>query len=85
LWDYTVYEMRPDAQPYFDGLAAAGIIYSDPAAAAQHVAAIYEHATEWWKSDEIQRVRLTFLNRFGLASRDWQEQWARYLRGLTAS
>lgn len=82
LWDHTLFEMRAEAQPYFDALAAAGIIYNNPVAAAQRVSAVYAHADRWWQGEDIQRARLGFLARFGLASRDWRKQWARYLREL---
>lgn len=85
LWDFSLYEMRPEAQPYFDALQKSGIIYSDPKEAAQKVADVYECATSWWNSEEVQSARLAFLERFGLASRDWRHRWVRYLKELAAS
>lgn len=85
LWDFSLYEMRPEAQPYFDALQKSGIIYSDPKEAAQKVADVYGCATSWWNSEEVQSARLAFLERFGLASRDWRHRWVRYLKELAAS
>lgn len=85
LWDFSLYEMRPEAQPYFDALQKSGIIYSDPKEAAQKVADVYGCATSWWNSEEVQSARLAFLERFGLASRDWRRRWVRYLKELAAS
>jgi hypothetical protein len=49
-------------------------------AAAKRAAELFARATEWWRTPEIQRARRAFLDRFGLAARDWRRQWARYLR-----
>lgn len=85
LWDFSLYEMRQEAQPYFEALEKNGIIYSDPYAAGKKVAEVYDQATSWWASEEVQSARLLFLEQFGLASRDWQQQWASYLKMLARS
>ncbi len=81
LWDPDLWEMRPDAAPYFDRLAEAGVVHSDPAAAAAKVDEVYERADTWWSGAEIQRARLEFLERFARGP-GWRPHWVRILREL---
>lgn len=82
VWDPSLFEMRSDAEPFYSALAAVGVIHSDPIAAAQQVIAVYQDANKWWRDESIQKARISFLNRFGMASADWRNEWASYLNSL---
>ncbi|MEX2195768.1 MAG: hypothetical protein WD844_10830 [Thermoleophilaceae bacterium] len=81
LWDPDLWEFRDDARGPFDALRAAGVLFSDPRAAAAHVEAIHERASDWWASREIQDARQLFLDRFAIGG-DWLAAWTFFLREL---
>ena len=82
LWETDRWELRDDAQAQFDHLRDAGVIFSDPGAAAAQVDRVYDRADEWWGSAEVQAARRAFLDRFA-ASGDWLAQWSAFLRELS--
>jgi putative transferase (TIGR04331 family) len=81
LWDPGLWELRDDARAPFEQLREAGVLFADPRAAAAHVDRTYDHAREWWASDDIQAARCAFLDRFA-ASGETLAQWSAYLRQL---
>lgn len=85
LWRSRLFEIRPEAAPYFAALVDAGVVFDDGDAAARHVARVYATADEWWQGAAVQRARQAFLAQFGLAARDWRRQWARHLREIAAA
>jgi putative transferase (TIGR04331 family) len=80
IWEDELWNMRDDAQPPFDELRAAGVIFSDASAAAAHADAIYGRANEWWRSTDVQAARRSFLDRFALTG-DWLAEWSSFLTG----
>jgi putative transferase (TIGR04331 family) len=81
VWDPQLWEVRDDAQPVFDGLREAGVIFSEPSAAAAQVDDVYERADDWWASAEVRSARAAFLDHFAMAG-DWLAGWAGFLGGL---
>ncbi|HEY2602626.1 MAG TPA: hypothetical protein VGI67_13800 [Thermoleophilaceae bacterium] len=81
VWDPGLWELRDEAQPVFDGLRDAGVIFSDPGAAAAQVDSVYERAGGWWASAEVSAARAAFLDHFAIAG-DWLAGWSGFLRGL---
>jgi len=89
FWDSQQWEIREEAEPYFDSLREDGILWDSPEAAGTHAASIFEDPWEWWGSQRIQQARQRFLDRFGFAQEDWAKYWADALReeasiGLTS-
>jgi putative transferase (TIGR04331 family) len=79
-WDHDIFLMRPEAEPYFQLLRDAGILYKDPISAAKKVNEIFDNPGEWWLSDKVQGARKEFCDRFAYARKDWLDVWVRELR-----
>jgi putative transferase (TIGR04331 family) len=80
FWDPTRWEMRDEAEPYFEELRNVGILWHSPEAAAAKVDSVYEDPWEWWGVPGLQEVRQRFVDRYALASKDWARQWAKALK-----
>jgi putative transferase (TIGR04331 family) len=80
FWDRQRWEMREEAEPYFQELREAGILSDSPEAAAAHTASIFEDTWEWWDSQEVQDARRRLLDRYGFGRKDWVKCWAEALR-----
>jgi len=79
-WNHDICLMRPEAEPYFQVLRDAGILYKDPVSAAEKVNEIFDNPGEWWLSDKVQNARMKFCDKFAYARKDWLDVWARELR-----
>jgi putative transferase (TIGR04331 family) len=75
FWNPEYWEIRPEAQPYFDELRQAGILYDTPEAAAAKVSEIYQDTEFWWRQPIIQRARERFCQRFARTDLDWLRGW----------
>ena len=82
LWGTNLWNWKDDAKGPFEALEAAGVVFSDPHAAAVTLGEVYERAGEWWAQPAIQDARQLFLDRFA-AGGDWLPAWTSALRGLT--
>lgn len=82
FWNPGLWEMRAEAQPYFDVLEKAGVVHYDPVNAAAKTVEVYEQAGEWWAMPQVQRARLAFLDRYGLNSPNWRQAWREFLSTL---
>jgi len=80
FWDHDIFLMRAEAEPYFQALRDAGILYKDPLSAAEKVDEIFDNPREWWLSNKVQNARKEFCDRFAYARRDWMDIWVRELR-----
>jgi putative transferase (TIGR04331 family) len=82
LWPAWLWELRDDAREPFELLAAAGVVFDDPEAAAAQLDAVAADPAPWWGSDEVQRARRAFLARFAALGRRPLEPWLAHLRAL---
>ena len=80
FWDHDIFLMRPEAEPYFQALRDAGILYKDPLSAAEKVNGIFDNPKEWWHSNTVQNARNEFCDRFAYSRNDWPDVWVRELR-----
>jgi putative transferase (TIGR04331 family) len=86
FWKDEAHELRPEAQPVFDLLRRAGILYHDPLEAAACVNRIYGDVEAWWNDPERQYARRQFCNSFARTAPDAIKLWSREFRDvLTAS
>jgi hypothetical protein len=83
LWDPDLWELRKEARAPYDALRDAGVVFSDPRAAAAQMERVYDRASEWWASADIQDARRGFLDRFAIAG-DWLPEWSAFLSELGA-
>lgn len=75
FWNPMHWELRPEAQPYYDALVRAGILHFTPKSAAQTINRIHDHPTEWWSSQDVQQARMEFVHRFARTDDNWRRQW----------
>lgn len=84
FWDPHAYELRKEAQPYFELLQRAEILWESPEAAASKAAAVYADPHGWWHGQALQEARKTFIEQFALARANWLEQWLENLENEIA-
>ena len=80
FWDHDIFLMRPEAEPYFQLLRNAGILYKDPVRAAEKVNGIFDNPKEWWHSNTVQNARKEFCDKFAYARKNCMDIWVRELR-----
>jgi len=79
FWDPQRWEVREEAEPYFESLRKVGILWNSPEAAAKKVAEIYDEPWSWWGSEAVQEVRNRFVDRYALGREDWVDYWVKAL------
>jgi putative transferase (TIGR04331 family) len=75
FWDPRFWEIRSDAEPYFQHLQDAGILYHSPIDAADAVNRLWPKVEEWWVRHEVQEARKKFVLRYALNDPDWASVW----------
>lgn len=78
-WDKNVWELRPSAEPYYDNLVSACILFYSSEAAAAHVNKISDDPIGWWSSANVQNARKRFCNQFLEISDDPLGQWQKFI------
>jgi hypothetical protein len=84
FWEPVQCPMRAEAQPFFNLLQDAGILFRSPDDAAQQINAISDDPQHWWNSSSVQLARKLFCRRFAWAESDWQYHWNDALAGRTS-
>lgn len=84
FWNPEHNELRPEAEPYYEGLRAAGILYDSPEAAAEAVNMVYGDVESWWNDPQRQRVRSEFCDRFARTSATAVDDWANEFRAIAS-
>ena len=79
FWDPQRWEMRPEAEPFFDLLREEGILSDSPEAVAKQIALLGDGLESWWQSEPVQHARTCFIDRYALSHRRWADQWAQAL------
>jgi putative transferase (TIGR04331 family) len=79
-WDHDIFLMKPEAEPYYQILRDAGILYRNPVSAAEKINEVYDDPMEWWHSNAVQNARKEFCDRFASARKDWLDVWVKGLR-----
>jgi len=82
FWSPDLYEIRGDAEPFFELLRDAGVLHFTPEGAAKHLMDVYATIEDWWQSTDTQRARQTFVNRYAFSPDDSTERWVSELVGL---
>jgi len=82
-WNHEVNQMNSGADPFFQVLRNAGILYKDPISAAEKVNEIFDDPMEWWHSNTVQSARKEFCDRFAYTRKDWLDVWVKELRKFT--
>lgn len=82
FWDPQRWEMREDAEPVFDGLRRAGIVWQSPTEAATAIMRAFDDPLAWWGRADVRAVRDAFVERYALGRTDWERAWVHGLRRL---
>ncbi len=80
FWDPQRWEIRQEAEPYFDALRRAGILWDSPEKAAAHVTSLEQGTDSWWRSGVVQTARRDFVEQHALTQGAWWKEWDRMLR-----
>ena len=64
FWNPKHWELRSEAEPYFEKLREVGIFHSCPENAANKVSEIWDKVDEWWNEEGLQEVRKNFCDRY---------------------
>ncbi len=81
-WNSEANKLRPEAQPYFDLLRDAGILFDKPEAAALVVATVYDDIEAWWNTTERQNAIRSFCEKFARTSPDAITLWSNELKSI---
>ncbi|MEK7376437.1 MAG: LIC12162 family protein [Candidatus Margulisiibacteriota bacterium] len=76
FWDPKVQLIRSEAQPFYDALHSAGILYYSPEDAAKAVETIYDDVEKWWNEPGRKKAVALFCNQFARTSKDSVKAWA---------
>jgi putative transferase (TIGR04331 family) len=85
FWDPRYWEMRPEAEPYFDALRSASILHDSPEAAAAHFSAVVDDVQAWWQDVAVQQAREAFARQFALTAQNWSIAWLAGIRAEVAA
>ncbi|MBN4079732.1 hypothetical protein JYT60_00680, partial [bacterium AH-315-C08] len=76
FWDPRYWEVRPEAEPFYNILRQAGILYDTPPAAAEKINDIYINPMEWWIQPDVQEARSLFCQQYAyLNEENWFQEW----------
>ncbi|MBF0380664.1 MAG: hypothetical protein HQL69_06585 [Magnetococcales bacterium] len=76
FWNPNHWELRPQAQPYFDSLKNVGILHDTPQTAAKLINQIYDNPGKWWRQPHVQEAKNRFCSAFVKADDKWLNEWA---------
>ena len=82
FWDKNIHRLRPEAEPYYDELYSAGILYHSPEEAAAAVSNVYDDIESWWNDKARQKVVSRFCERFARKSSNPAEELNRELERI---
>jgi putative transferase (TIGR04331 family) len=75
FWNPETYELRPEAQPYYDLLRKNRILFDTPESAGVAVNRVYDDVETWWNDPERRDAVERFCERFARNSPDAIELW----------
>lgn len=82
LWDQRYWENRPAAEPYYQRLVDAGILYYDAEKCAARVEEIYEDPMKWWMQKDVQAAKNLFCAAFARRSADIVGEYIKTLKNI---
>jgi putative transferase (TIGR04331 family) len=82
FFDADRYEIRQEAIPMMNNLRKVGILHDSPDSAASFLNSIKTVIDQWWNSEILQATRKEFCSEYALASADWIDQWAMFLKSI---
>jgi putative transferase (TIGR04331 family) len=84
FWNPKHWEVRSEAEPYYDLLRKTGILYDTPEAAAEKINDIYINPMEWWLQPDVQKARSLFCQKYAyLNEENWLQEWKTALNEIS--
>ena len=80
FWDPKFYELNISAEPFYEKLVDAGILFYSPKDAAEKLNDIYDDIDAWWFSDQVQTARQVFCDRYAKTSSDCLANWSNFFK-----
>jgi hypothetical protein len=74
-WNPDAWPLAPEAAPFFNALAKAGILFPNADLAAGHVNTVFENPDAWWSSTDVQIARTNWSYQFARTSKFWWWHW----------
>lgn len=84
FWNPVINKLRPEAQPHFDLLKNAGILFETPEAAASAIASVYKDVEAWWNTPERQQAVQGFCDKFAKKSPNAMSIWSDEFKKITS-
>ncbi len=75
FWRPEHWEIKPEAQPYYDDLRRAGILHDTAESAAGKANEVCEAPRSWWFTPEVQAARNRFCATFARTDQRWIRDW----------
>lgn len=85
FWNRRHWQMRQEAEPYFEDLREAGVLLDSPESAAATAESVVDDPWAWWSTGPIQDSRAKFVERFCLTSTDCAGRWSQVLGELNTN
>jgi len=82
FWKKEHYPLSHQNENLLNEFIKFGIFHTDPEKAAKKINEVYNSTKDWWSDENIQKVRLDFLNVHGLTDKYWRKKWINYLRSI---
>jgi putative transferase (TIGR04331 family) len=82
FWNPRHWELRPQAEPFFDRLREVGIHHDTPESAAAKVCEVWRNPDLWWQSAPVQAARTEFSEQFVRTRSTWLTDLGDDLSGL---
>jgi len=81
-WERNSWPLCPQAEPFFQALYDAGILFDNAAAAAVHVNTVWGDVPGWWSSEPVRAAHRVWTRQFARTSSTWWLDWLKILRTL---
>jgi len=82
FWDIKSFPLSQQAEPLFEDLRRAGIIFENGEEAARKINDIYDNVEEWWAQDDIQEARRSWVEQYAYSKTNWRWDWIKFLWNL---
>lgn len=82
FWNENNWGYSSQAQPYYDKLKVAKVIFDSAEEAAQHINTIKEDIQSWWMSKEVQDAVSEWSYQYARTSDNWFAEWKSFIKSL---
>ncbi|MBF0546917.1 MAG: hypothetical protein HQM08_20925 [Candidatus Riflebacteria bacterium] len=84
FWNPDHWELKEEAEKYFQQLEEAEIFHRTPESAAKKVTSIFQDPLVWWQSPAVQTTVKEFCSHFAQSDPNWKKAWKEKLLAIYA-